>query len=512
MNNFKQKFTSFLRGRNFASGLLVAIIIAAVVFVNVICYTLSSYFELYLYVPEEPDFSISDTFSEVFERASDEGGKRVTVTFCKSEDEVIADSTGSYVRETALRFKEKYPELITIRYINLITKYDCNTGEDVADELEIYKKDMKGKDNVLHNTSVIFSTDTSWRVMTGIVSGVGYADFYTLNSSYYITSYNGEEKFASMVAWVLNDNHGTAYFTVGHGESASPELNSVLTCAGYYVSTLNLKDSSLNSVPEDAELIVISNPTTDIERGKAGSGVIAEYELIKSYTEGGGDIFVTVDPYAKRLPNLYSLLEEYGISVKKTEGGEMQTVKDMNNAITTDGFTLVCELDGSEDNTVARDMEAKIDSLGGSVILKDVAPLALSGSAKPLLVTSPTSECYAGGAVVDSEGSYPIAAYSTHVGDSGKTSGLFFIPSVYLTATDAMVTNGYANKDFVYSLLDVFFERGDMPYGTNSIVYNTGLLENLTMGTAKIYTALLLSVPAILGVFGAVMLIRRKNR
>ena len=190
----------------------------------------------------------------------------------------------------------------------------------------------------------------------------------------------------------------------------------------------------------------------------------------------------------------------------------MQTVKDMNNAITTDGFTLVAELDGSEDNAVARGMAEKLSELGGSVILRDVAPLKLTGSARALLVTSESSECFAGGEVSDSQGSYPIAAYSTFVGDSGKTSGLFFIPSIYLTATDAMVTNGYANKDFVYSLLDVFYERGDMPYGTGSIVYNTGLLENLTMGTARIYTAVILAVPVALGAFGAVMLIRRKNR
>lgn len=512
MNNFKQRFTSFLRGRNFASALLVTIIVAAVVFVNVICYTLSAYFGLYIYTPDEPDFSISDTFAPVFREASEVGGKRVTVTFCKSEDEVKADSTGSYVRETALRFKEKYPDLISIRYVNLITKYDCDTGEDVAEDLEIYKKDMKGNDNILHSTSVVFSTDTSWRVMTGIVSGAGYADFYTLDSSYYITSYNGEEKFASMVAWVLNDEHGTAYFTVGHGESASVELNSVLSCAGYYISTLNLRDSKLDKIPDDAELVIISNPTTDIERAAAGSGVTAEYEYLKDYAERGGSIFVTVDPYAKRLGNLYDLLAEYGISMYKTESGDMQTVKDTSNGITTDGFTIVAELDGSADNTVAESIKNKLSELGGSVILRDVAPLALSGNARPLLVTSEYSECYAGGEVTDSRGSYPIAAYSTLTGNSGEVSELFFIPSVYLTATDAMVTNGYANKDFMYSLLDVFYGQGEMPYGCNSIVYDTGVLENLTMRTAKIYTAIMLAVPFALGVFGAVMLIRRKNR
>jgi hypothetical protein len=51
-----------------------------------------------------------------------------------------------------------------------------------------------------------------------------------------------------------------------------------------------------------------------------------------------------------------------------------------------------------------------------------------------------------------------------------------------------------------------------MPYGTNSIVYDDSVLENLTMGTAKTITALLLAIPCVIAVAGAVVLIRRKNR
>jgi hypothetical protein len=75
-----------------------------------------------------------------------------------------------------------------------------------------------------------------------------------------------------------------------------------------------------------------------------------------------------------------------------------------------------------------------------------------------------------------------------------------------------MVTNGYGNKGFVYSLFEVLYGVGDMPYGTNSIVYDSGVLENLTMGTAKTITAILLAIPMVLAVVGAVVLIRRKNR
>ena len=182
----------------------------------------------------------------------------------------------------------------------------------------------------------------------------------------------------------------------------------------------------------------------------------------------------------------------------------------MNNGITTDGFTIVAEFG---DGAVPTAMKSNLPANGG-IILRDVSPLKLAadGAAKPLLVTSSSSVCFAGGQTTDTNGSYTIAAYAAKTSDTGNESKLFFIPSVYLTATDAMVTRGYSNKDFVYSLFDEFYGMGDMPYGTNSIVYDNQVLENLTMGTARLYTGIILAVPAALAVLCAVILIRRKNR
>ena len=497
-----------LRGRNFASGLLVAIVIAAVVFVNIICYTLSSYFELYFYVPDEIDFSISDTFKEKFDDASERLGKKVTVTFCMDESDIKNHSTGEYVYNTAKKFAEKYPDLISLRFINIYRMSDAD-GNDVSEELEIYKKDGKGNPNSIKTHSVIFSTDSSYRVVTDGVSSVGFSDFYTLDSGLNATSYNGEEVFASMVSWVLTENHGTAYFTVGHGETASASLYNVLTAAGYYVDTVNLRDSKGGGIPDDAELIIISNPINDFEKSGEGSAVISEIDRLRHYREEGGSIFVTVDSYSTRLYALYEFLGEYGVSLLKSDDGQLQTVQDMENGITTDGYTIVAEY---ADTEIGQGVKDKLENLGGRVILRDVAPLSLTGDAKSLLETSSTSVCLSGGQVTDSSGSYPIAAYSELVGETGKTAKLFFIPSIYLTATDAMVTNGYANKDFLFSLFDIFYGKGDMPYGCNSIVYDSLLLENLTMGTARLYTAALLAIPTLIAVAGVVVLIRRKNR
>ena len=84
--------------------------------------------------------------------------------------------------------------------------------------------------------------------------------------------------------------------------------------------------------------------------------------------------------------------------------------------------------------------------------------------------------------------------------------------SIYLTASDAMVSNNYANKDFLYALFDEFYEGPDMPYGIDCIEMTDERLENLTLGRSIGYAVMLLAIPALLGAAGAVTIIRRKNR
>lgn len=505
MNNFKQKFTSYLQGRNFSSNLVVALVIASVVFVNVIIYTLTSFFGLYLYTTDKLDFSIGDSSEPLFADAI-EKGLDVKITFCMYEENLESHSTGAYVNETAKAFKNKYPDFIELEYVNISTQLDSE-GNYV--DLSVYKKDMRGNDTVLSNTSVIFSSGNNYRVITDAYTTAGFADFYTLDESLYMTSYNGEELFAAMISWVLNDDHGVAYFTIGHGETASINLYNLLACAGYYVEQINLRASDSTGVPDDADLVVISNPTTDFERAAAGSTVDTEMDRLADYASRGGCFFVTVDPYSRRLPVFYDFLADYGISMLDTAEGERQTVKDDQNAITTDGFTIVCDF---AQNAVASAMNARTEDLGGRVILRDVAPLKLEGAAEPLLITSPSSVCHSGGETSDTSGSYPVAAYSVKENYGGESAKLFFIPSIYIATSDAMISNGYLNKDFLYSLFDVFYGKGMMPYGSTRLLYDNEMLENLTMGTAKTYTAVLIAIPVLLSVAGAVVLIRRKNR
>lgn len=494
-------------GRTLSSVSMTAAIIAMIIMLNVIAYALTSQFSLYLYSPQVDDLSLTGASEDIFADAI-ESDKKVKIMFCMAEEDVSKHNTGSYVYRTAKSLAEKHPTLVSLDFINVITKQDSQ-GNFI--DISKYQKDMRGFDTLIKKSSVIFECGDNYRVITDNYSVDGFSDFYTYDESGNITSYNGEEFITAMVGWVLNDEHKVAYFTLGHSEVSSSSLTTLFACAGYYVNTINLRDGE---VPDDAGVVVISNPKHDFEQAAAGSGVRTEMERLKSYIEGGGNLYVSLDPYASKLTVLEGFLEKYGVATsyaETEEGFKVRTlVRDVNNSITTDGYSIISSF---SDTPAAQSIKARVDSYSkGGVVIRDVAALSLSGDAKPLLVASGGAECEVGGRVVDSEGGYAIAAYVTVDNEEAPDANIVVIPSVYLTANDAIITKGYSNKDFVYSLMDEFFGAERPPYGCNEVYYNNQLLEGLTMGTARAIFIGLMVIPALIACAGTVIIIKRKNR
>jgi hypothetical protein len=150
----------------------------------------------------------------------------------------------------------------------------------------------------------------------------------------------------------------------------------------------------------------------------------------------------------------------------------------------------------------------------GGVILRDVSCLKIDGSlgAEALLMSSPDSVMMLGADVKDSSGNYAVAASSEREYEDGAVARIFVVPGAFLTGTDALVNEGYSNKDFVFSVLHNLFGSLTAPYGCTSVIYNTGTLQGLTMGTARIYSAIILGSTCVLAVVGFVTIIRRKYR
>ena len=515
MNKFKEKAKAFFdkEGAKLSGTGFFALTLALIIVLNIFLFVLVEAFGWYIYEEKGEDLSLSGNTDSMFEEAKNEG-KKIKITFCLDRDSLEKHETGSFVHQTALNFLERYPTLVELEYVNIMTRRDSK-NRLVENFNDRYLKDMRGNETYVRKTSVMFECGDNWRILTDPYTSAGFSDFFTLDSSNYISSYNGEEVMAAMMAWVLRDEHKTVYFTQYHGEEVDIAFSNLLVCAGYYIDVVDLKNED---VPADASMLVISNPKTDFEMGYEGSGIVteieSEIERMRNYLSAGGNLYVTLDPYVKELSVLESFIAEYGIEFSTTEyeNGRVarNIVKDTQNAITLDGFTLVSEFSESE---LAKKISDKIKQYGdGGVIMREVSALELSGSAKPLLVSSSSSVLSADGKTVNSDGAYTLAAYSETALENGAFAKLFVVPSVYLAVSDTLISREYSNKDFLYALFDGYFGGGIAPLGCRAVLYNNETLENLTMRNARIYTALIMIIPVAVAITGSVVLTKRKNR
>ena len=547
MNKFFNKLGKALVGRKgIGNSMTVAIIIAVILF-NVLAYTVTSAFGLYVNSNKTEPYEISGNTDELF-ASINKLEKKVTITFCYTEENLKTHDTGSFVLETAKQFEERY-SFIELRFVNLLTKMDeegnivdfkpycnvrCSSCKETMRYVDVNKdapactscraaiEDLDGSvEYVFSRSSVIFEcgsgAEYNYRVLTDNYTGAGFVDFFILDSSANIVSYNGEEVMAAMISWVLRDEHPTVYLTQNHGETADVAFSNLLTCAGYYVEVINLRKEE---IPSDAGMVIISNPTADFERAVDGATVRGEIEKLDHYLAGGGKLYVALDPYAKKLPNLEKLLADWGIEISgsvSTEGVYTRDiVKESSMAITPDGYTFVATY---ADTNAAKSIYDKLDEFGtDKVLISNAARLKLIESnergaeAQSILVSGSTATTYAGGSVTDNSGNYTVAACSVKTVEGGKTASLFVLPTAYITATDACISESYSNKDFLFASFEVLFDAYSAPYGAEQVLYDTQMLENLTMGRAKLYTAIILAIPAMLAVAGAVIIVRRKNR
>lgn len=505
MKKVGKRLLSLVHSDRAGSAALTAAVLAAVILLNAIVYAVTVQFGLYLYSPAGDDLTVSGSTDAFFERVNPMDAP-VQIIFCRAEDELRADSVGSFVLSTAEQLAARH-SFLSLEFVNLITMRDSHGNYF---DLSPYREDEEGEEVPLYETSVIFSSSYGHRTVTDFYTGSGYGDFFTLDSSFTALAYNGEETMAAMIAWVLTVEHPAVYFTAYHGETAEIGFRNLLLSAGYRVDTLDL---SKNEVPTDASLVIISTPVKDFARGAEGTTVRTELERLESYLDRGGNLYVSLDPYGACLENLEGLLEEHGMQVRRTEReGTLLTelVRDSAGAVTLDGFTLLASA-GS--GTAADSLFAVVRRLTDrSVILRECAALTLSGGAEPLLLSSPTSSLAAGGSATDASGSYVLAATAEVHGSEGATGRIVCVPSVFLTATDALVSGGYANRDFLYAMLDTAFGADRIPYGCAVVRYDSGVLENLTRGASRSYAVAIFAVPVLLTLVGVAVVIRRKNR
>ena len=177
---------------------------------------------------------------------------------------------------------------------------DQYTSEDVADG------------------SIIVVVDDASRVVSS-------SDLYTLDYSTFSYEFAGESAITSAIIALTSEDLPVVYVTSGHGEASLPSgTASSLETSNYTTETLNLL--SVETVPDDADAVLIYAPTSDLTQ--------EEHDKLLAYLEEVGSLMLitSYDFSAESIPNIADIMNAYGLEA--TEG----VVMDDNAGYTIAGY------------------------------------------------------------------------------------------------------------------------------------------------------------------------------
>ena len=137
---------------------------------------------------------------------------------------------------------------------------------------------------------------------------ISYDSIYLTESDYYYTyttAFDGEGVITSAIDYVVTQELPKLYLLEGHGESALPATFADAV-AKANIETEQLSLLTVDTVPEDADCLLIYGPQSDISQ--------QERTMLAEYTVAGGKLLVMAGPLEDAtLTNLYNLLYDYGV-------------------------------------------------------------------------------------------------------------------------------------------------------------------------------------------------------
>ena len=331
---------------------------------------------------------------------------------------------------------------------NLLKKY-----EDESKHIKVEQKDPVVNPKFVSQYTSDDVADNSLIVVAGEKSKViSYSDLYETEMDYTTyqtntTGFDGEGQIDSAISYVTSENLPVIYTLEGHEEL---ELNSSLTDslqkANYDVQSLNLLTQ--DAVPEDTGCLLIAAPQKDLSEEEA--------QKIITYMEAGGKVMIFTEYTGTDMPNLKSVLENYGV----TTGDGVIMEGDTGHYIMQRPYYIVPTIDSS-------DITSDIKSNNRYVLAPISQPVKTLSDYRDTLqissLLSTSDEAYIKTDVQnmttyekedsDEEGSFQVGVSVTEQVDDDNTTQLvcFGCASLLDEATDQQVSGG--NTDLVLAAL-----------------------------------------------------------
>ncbi len=336
---------------------------------------------------------------------------------------------------------------------------------------------------------------------------VGYDEIFVTHYSMDYNTYNyisstdfdGENALTNAIHYVSSDNIPKVYTLIGHGES---ELNGTIETL---IERDNLESSTLSllmieDVPEDASVVVINAPTSDLSTDEA--------DMMIRYLENGGRVVLVTD---------------------YIESGDMENLLRVTAKMgMTAGEGIIVE--GDRDMHVNRYPYYLLPDIASHAItqpLLDGRYYVLAPLAQPI-VQLEESDAVVSALLETSASSYAKAAglnMETAEKEEGDTDGAFMIGAaselgegrmVWITSAqlmengvNAMVSGG--NSDLFMNSVNWMCDQQETISIRAKTLDEQGL--TLTQSQSSFWSIVLLGIiPGVVIIMGIVVVIRRKRR
>ena len=384
--------------------------------------------------------------------------------------------------------------------------------EDYSSRVTVEKKDPdlnpdftnNYTDETIYNNSVIVECGDKYRY-------ISYQDMYETSSMSYYSMYSSADEFAgeslitSAISYCTTEELPVIHILEGHGETELTEsFQEALERENLETETLSLLNSE--TVPEEVSCILVNAPSTDISE--------TERDMLLDFMERGGRVLIiSGTAEEEQLPNLKSVMENYGISVLEGVVVEENT----DNYVYGNPVLLMPEMNSSditdplmEDNYQVVVPVSK--ALDVSEASEDVTVTSLLESSEESFLKDEgydieTYEQEEG----DVQGPLTLAALVTKDLEDDQQMQLVWIASSMMLEEAYNAYSSDANEDFILNVLEMMCEKDDSISVRSKSLTN----EYLTISTADssmIKVATMGMIPGIYLITGIVVAVRRRKR
>lgn len=494
---------------------ITAIVLAGLIVFNWLIGSLSDRFHLELDITSDKKNSISEENIDYIKSVDTD----VNITICADEEQfenymsyyaqnyygVYCD--GEYFKQTATLIQkyQSYNDKISVKYVDpQSTEYTAITSNyssysfAYGDILVTAKPNGKEQVKVLRFSDIYVIKEDS-------------SSSYYGGSSSSVTANKLESSLTSAIDYVTSAEIKKAALITGHSKESYADAYTELLTANNYELT-EISDAVITDISSDYDIVIISAPSTDF----LGSELDIISEFLDNDGKLGKGLIFFADATCPALPNLYSLLSQWGISVGEGILFETNSRNYVNQPSTMGVYTA-----DLEDDDITTGIEYAVTDY--NVPMTTCEPSTTKRTTKVLMqtldsaVAAPVGSPSNWNGYTDSDkkqyDSVIQAEEAKYDDDNNRlTSYIMAFSSVeFVQSTWASYSN-LGNQDIVLACTSRAAHKSSGITFTSKVITNESFASDVKeSGTKVVRTVFIFIIPAATVIVGIYLFIRRKN-